>query len=176
MPKTSEHTTEEDPASICLGYLTCPKDGAGRFLGALLITDARTVPLAFTFVEPIHPTLIQRILYGRVLESHLRINIIAKSLAASRTRALDVLFVDAPELLAARSFFDAPTAYLSPLDSKRPGVRLAPYRYDTGDNTADQDAVGKLVSRLDMSVDLLDPFRRIEEALQECLKELKQKR
>ena len=54
--------TDGEPSDAILGYLACPQDAASGFIGALLITDARSRPLHFAYVSPIRPTAMQRLL------------------------------------------------------------------------------------------------------------------
>ena len=162
-----------DPDRVCLAYLSCPQDGAKGYLGALLLTDGRTRPLHFGYVAPVRPTVMQRILYGRTLEVHVKMDVIAKKLAHDGiSKVPDVLFVDADDLLAARAIFNVPTAKLTRPEDKQSGVTISTYRYDTGGHAQDEEAVGRIVATLEQTVDLLDPFKRMEEALKEALKEL----
>ncbi|MBC8276254.1 MAG: hypothetical protein H8E40_14970 [Chloroflexi bacterium] len=158
----------KDPSSLVLSYLICPQDAANAFLGALMITDCRARPQHFSFVSPIRPTRIQRILYGATLDEHVKIDVVAKKLLADVPVAPDVLFVDEPELVIARKITDFPTAFLT----KNPGAEIEPGRlttlkYDTGPNTEDQEAVGRILATLEDFVDLTEPFTRMREALKE---------
>ena len=48
-----------------LSFLTIEKtENKGGYLGAILITDTRGVPIEFRCTYPIKPTLIQKPLYG----------------------------------------------------------------------------------------------------------------
>ncbi len=165
--------TEKDGDGVSLAYLTCPQDAARGFLGAILVTDGRTRPLHFGYVTPIRPTVVQRILYGKTLEVDVKINVIArKLLQEGLTQVPDVVFVDSETLIAARSVFGVPVARLwrRPADAQV-GVTISTYLYDTGGNAADERAAGSIVAELEQSVDLLDPFDRIQEALKEVLKD-----
>lgn len=162
----------DEDSGWCLGYVTCPQDAAKGFLGALLLTDERTRPLHFGYVAPIRPTLMQRILYGKTLELHAKVDVILQRLSRDGLgRVPDVVFVDSEELLAAREVFGVPTARLCRKPQTEQGVPFSTYQYDTGGNVNDADAVGRVVARLEQTVDLLDPFDRMREALKEALKE-----
>lgn len=163
-----------EPENVCLAYLSCPQDGAKGYLGALLLTDGRTRPLHFGYVAPVRPTTIQRILYGRTLDTHVKIDVVTTKLAKDGlTRAPDVLFVDAEDLIAARRVFNVPTALLCKKRSAQPGITLSMYHYATGGQREDEEQVGRIVALLEQTVDLLDPFERMQEALKEALKESK---
>ena len=115
----------------------------------------------------------QRILYGRTLDVHVKMDVIATKLVQDGiSKVPDVLFVDADDLLAARPIFKVPTARLTRLEGKQPGVTISTYRYDTGGHPEDVEPVGRIVAALEQTVDLLDPFKRMEGALKEALKEL----
>ena len=166
-------STSVDPDNVCLAYLSCPQDGAKGYLGALLVTDGRTRPLHFGYVAPVRPTIMQRILYGRTLDVHVKMDVIARKLVQDGiSKVPDVLFVDAEDLLAARPIFNVPTARLTRPEAKQSGVTISTYRYDAGGRAQDEEAVGRIVTALEQTVDLLDPFKRMEGALKEALKEL----
>lgn len=165
-PGESERTPAE---AITLGYLSCPQTPDKGFAGGLLVTDERTRPLHFAYVSPIRPTAMQRVLYGGTLGTHVRIDIIAhKLLAEGLTVFPTVVFVDADELVEARRISRWPVAALT-LGPHDP-TSLSTLRYNTRDNTPDSNAVGRIVAALEESVNLLDPFARLREALKEALK------
>lgn len=156
--------------ALTLAYLTCPQDGAKSFLGALLITDERTRPLHFAYVEPIRPTLLQRIVYGSTLTAHVQVDIIAKKLfREDQPYKPDVAFVDTRELLVVRQALNIPTACLR--RSEQGDNALSAFTFDTGDHYSDAEPVSQLIQRLEPSgVDLLDPFARMKDAIKEVLR------
>jgi hypothetical protein len=163
-----------EPENVCLAYLSCPQDGAKAYLGALLLTDGRTRPLHFGYVAPVRPTTIQRILYGRTLDAHVKLDVVTTKLVKHGfTRAPDVLFVDAEDLIMARRVFNVPTALLSKQQNAQPGITLSMYNYNTGGHREDAEQVGRIVALLEQTVDLVDPFERMQEALKEALKDIK---
>jgi len=167
----TERPTELDPTNLTLSYLTCPQDAAGAFLGALLVTDYRTRPLHFSFVSPIRPTKMQRVLYGRTLDEHVKIDVVAQKLLKDLPCVFNVLFVDAPELVAARRITQIPTAFLNKqTDTKTEPGKLTTLQYDTGQNIGDQEAVGRILATLETLIDLVEPFPRMREALKEAIK------
>jgi len=158
-------------ADFILSYLICPQDAANAFLGALMITDYRARPLHFSFVSPIRPTRIQRILYGSTLNEHIKIDVIAQKLLKDIPMAPDVLFVDESELTVVSRITEIPTAFLTknPDANIEPG-RLSTLKYDTGSNIEDQEIVGQVLATLEEYVDLVEPFARMREALKEAVK------
>lgn len=161
-----------DPDRVCLAYLSCPQDGAKGYLGALLLTDGRTRPLHFGYVAPVRPTVMQRILYGPTLNADVKIHVITRKLNDGLSRVPDVVFVDAEDLLPARAVFNVPTARLTLSPGTETGIKLSTLQYDTGGHARDQEAVGRIVAAYEQTVDLLNPFERMQEALKDALKEL----
>lgn len=161
----------KDPSSLVLSYLICPQDAANAFLGALMITDYRARPLHFSFVSPIRPTRIQRILYGSTLNEHIKIDCVAQKLLTDIPMIPDVLFVDEAELTIVRQITEIPAAFLTKNDDTtiQPG-RLTTLKYDTDSNIEDQETVGQILAALEDYVDLVEPFTRIREALKEAIK------
>ena len=174
-PNENQEETEEllgkEPSEFILGYLTCPQDAAKAFLGALMLTDFRARPLHFSFVSPVRPTRLQRILYGSTLNEHLKIDVIAGKLLKDIPQLPDVLFVDAPELLLVRRITESPTALLTKSSDSEPKPgKLSMLEYNTGSNIADQEIVGQILAALETVVDLIEPFTRMREALKEAIK------
>ena len=65
--------------SLRLAYFMAVKEG-GSYLGGLLVTDSGGIPLDFRYTEPITPTKLQSVLYGKALEPHLKEEVIQKTL------------------------------------------------------------------------------------------------
>lgn len=153
-----------------LSYFICPRDAAGAFVGALMVTDNRLRPLHFAFVSPIRPTKIQRILYGPTLEEHVRVDVIGNKLLTDLPVVPDILLVETEELVAIRRVAGLPTAFLTRAEFDPSAGNLSSLRYDTGANVDDQDVVGQVLASLEMKVDLVEPFQRMREALKEAIK------
>jgi hypothetical protein len=150
----TDHT--EETREFVLAYLISPQDAAGAFLGALMLTDARVRPLHFSFVSPIRPTKIQRVLYGPTLDEHLKVDVIGSKLLKDLPLVPDVLLVDTPELVASRRIADIPTAFLTkPNDGAPEPGKLTSLQYDTGSNVEDQEIIGQILASLEMTVDLV---------------------
>jgi len=167
----SHDDTDGRPSGTILAYLACPQDAANGFLGALLVTDARARPLHFAYVSPIHPTAMQRLLYGSTLAEHVKIDVIAKILMQGVPVVPTVLFVDAPDLVSARRVAGLPTALLTRNPEPQPGTsNLSTLKYDTGTNREDQEVIGRLLAELEPWIDLVEPFTRLREAMKEAIK------
>ena len=170
--RPEEHSAAgKDPRDFVLCYLACPQDAAKAFLGAIMVTDHRARPLHFAYVAPVRPSVMQRLLYGRTLHEHVKIDVIARKLLHELPQRPDVLFVDGKELLAARRLTTLPTAYLTRDDpDSNDGAKLSSLIYETADGSSDQDTVGRIVATLESEMDLVEPFTRMFEALKEALK------
>ncbi len=165
----AESPAAQSVDSVTLGYLSCPQTADKGFAGALLVTDYRTRPLYFAYVAPIRPTVMQRILYGRTLNDHTKVLVIATKLLTDGLSVIpSVLFVDAADLLGVRRITKWPVARLS--KGTQDPSSLSTLQYDTGGNAQDGSMVGRIVASLETSVDLLDPFARVTAALKEALK------
>lgn len=154
--------------SVTLAYLSCPQTADKRFAGALLVTDYGTRPLHFAYVAPILPTVMQRILYGPTLNEHTKVSVIARKLLTEKLSVIpSVLFVDAADLIGLRRITKCPVARL--WKGTQDASSLSTLQYDTGGNSQDASTVGRIVALLEPSVDLLDPFARLTQALKEAL-------
>lgn len=83
--------------SLRLAYFMAVKEG-GSYLGGLLVTDSGGIPLDFRYTEPITPTKLQTVLYGKSLEPHLKEEVIQRTLLKELKTAPDVLVVPAGDL------------------------------------------------------------------------------
>ena len=75
-----------------LAYFVAIKEGAS-YLGGLLMTNAQGIPTDFRYTEPITPTKLQSVLYGKALEPHLRGEVIQKALLKEIKSPPDLMFV-----------------------------------------------------------------------------------
>lgn len=83
--------------SLRLAYFVTMKEGAS-YLGGLLLTDASGIPLDFRYTEPITPTKLQSVLYGKALEPHLKEEVIQKTLLKEVKGNPDLFMIPAAEL------------------------------------------------------------------------------
>ena len=166
--RDEEKVLGKSPTELVLCFISCPQDAARNFVGAILVTDASGRPLEFAFVEPVRPSQMQRILYGKTLEEHVRIDVIANKLLQGNSNVPDVIFVDADELLPMRRIVQIPVARLSKSDnSGTDSTKLSTLTYSTGGRRDDEELVGQVIGHLEPLIDLIEPFNRITEALKE---------
>lgn len=168
---TDSPTTGQAKAAseLTLCYLVCTKDASGRFLGAIMLTDHRARPEHFAYVLPVPVSPMQKILYGSTLEEHLRIDVIGQKLLQQIPKRPDIYFVGTQEMLGIRRITHAPTAFLSKREHSE-SESLSLLKFDSEES--DRSVVGALLASLESSsVDLMEPFARIKDALKEAMKE-----
>jgi hypothetical protein len=172
--------------TLKLAYFVVMKEGAS-YLGGLLLTDPSGIPLDFRYTEPITPTKLQGVLYGKALEPHLKEEVIQKTLLKELKNAPDLLILPITELagswsgdtkcpvLAVQKTQDSPLARVGEVFRASPREILvqvtegaAPLRaiFATSVDLAAQDqAVQKLVEA-GYQMDLAEPLERVSAALQ----------
>jgi hypothetical protein len=158
---------------IILSYFICPpiRGSKNVFAGAILITDAFTKPLYFAYVEPVRPTSLQRLLYGDILNDHIETKVIPTKLFNNDCNFKpDIVLVNSLTLLAARDVIGIPMAHVSRNDNiDRSDANHSPYVFNTGGYEDDIKYFSFSSSSIH-NVDLLEPFRRMLDALAEVLK------
>ncbi len=171
---------------IKLAYFMAVKEGAS-YLGGLLVTDTSGIPLDFRYTEPITPTRLQSILYGKSLEPHLKEEVIQKTLLKELKTAPDLFIISVTELaggwsgdakypvLAVQKSQESPLAKVG--ETFRAGPRelllqltdgSAPLRVvfaASVDAITQEQAVLKLLEA-GYHMDLVEPMERVAAALQ----------
>jgi hypothetical protein len=82
------------------GTFTSSSDG---YNGAVLITDFKGFPLEFRYTDPIIPTKIQQVLYGKGLERYIKIDVILDSLIKAMSSKTQLLIVQDEDMLDYKS-------------------------------------------------------------------------
>ena len=169
-----------------LAYFMAVKEG-GSYLGGLLLTDTTGIPLDFRYTEPITPTRLQAVLYGKALEPHLKEEVIQKTLLKELKGSPDLFVLPPSELaggwsgeskcpvLAVQKSQEAPLARLG--EAFRVSNRelllqvtegAAPLRVmfaASVDAAAQEQAMAKLLEA-GYHMDLTEPLERVTVALQ----------
>jgi hypothetical protein len=155
-----------------------------KHMGAVLVTNQIGVPLEFKYTEPVVATKLHKILYGSVLERHLRETVIRDRLGRE-VRTAPQYFIasyDEKEFLAPianREMVAIQKCGLPPadlngsftrirereaileLESERVFLRLA---FSTADETRQQEMIAWL-QEISRTMDILEPLDRIASAL-----------
>jgi len=169
-----------------LAYFVAMKEG-GSYLGGLLLTDTSGIPLDFRYTEPITPTKLQSVLYGKALEPHLKEEVIQKTLLKEIKSAPDLLILQPAELaggwnadircpvLAVQKTQEAPLSRVGELFRASQRELLlqvaegaAPLRviFAHSVDLAAQDAAAQKLLEAGYHMDLAEPLDRVIAALQ----------
>ena len=176
-----------NPAADAIGFVTVVNHPQHGLFGGLLVLNLAGRPLAFHCTTPLKPNRAQEILFGFTLESYLYGEQIGRALLSQTQETLAAAFTDLAPVLSAREQVDVPLLWVHSPEPPRddrpllrvdaahsPGLASPPFqsgrnRLSTAPNyAADQQALtGQLTSCLDR-LDLLEPFGRIREAIEEA--------
>ncbi|MDD3013769.1 MAG: hypothetical protein PHC34_08720 [Candidatus Gastranaerophilales bacterium] len=85
--------------NIKLAYGIANTSSTNGYIGAILITDYKGFPLEFRYTDPIIPTKIQQMLYGKGLEKYVKLDVITDSLLRILSNRVSVLLVQDEDLL-----------------------------------------------------------------------------
>jgi hypothetical protein len=172
--------------SMRLAYFVTMKEGAS-YLGGLLLTDTSGIPLDFRYTEPITPTKLQSVLYGKALEPHLKEEVIQKTLLKELKSTPDLFLLPATELaggwsgeakypvLAVQKTQESPLARVGEVfraSAREVLIQVAdgaaPLRvlFAQGMDTAGQDQAATKVLEAAYHMDLTEPLERVTTALQ----------
>lgn len=173
-----------------IGFLTVvPHEQHGLF-GGYLMLDPGGRPLEFHCTAPIKPNRAQEILFGPTLQSYVYGEQIGRTLVeAGRAQPL-VICTDLAPVLALREHVELPVVLLAPADENEssssaavqhridaahprpvPSVsfRLGSHRLSIAAGFAeDQTLVSQRLASVAERMDLLEPFARIREAIDEA--------
>jgi hypothetical protein len=90
------------PSSLNLAYLLVASPLPNVFIGGLMVTDRFGLPLEFRYTEPIQPSKIQQVLYGQVLNSYIKKEVILETLLKNIEVSFKALLVEDDALLEIR--------------------------------------------------------------------------
>ena len=82
-----------------LAYLTIQTPLPNVYIGGVMVTDHRGLPIEFRYSEPIQPTKIQQVLYGQVLSTYIKEEVILDTLMKGVNAKFDCLVVEDESLL-----------------------------------------------------------------------------
>jgi len=155
--------------ALCLGFLTVIEHAELGLLGGYLLLNPAGRPLEFHCTAPVKPTRTQEILYGRSLMPFLCGEHIGQTLIRRSKLTPLVVCTDREEVLAAREGVDLPMALVLTEDTAADG-QFALARCKVTASQPDQAAVQTSWPAQADGLDLLEPFARIREALDEAQK------
>jgi len=170
-------------ANASLGYLAVEQID-DQFIGGIMITDSRSIPVEFRYTDPIQPTAIHRIIFGTVLKPYITNEVIKKTLLKDIRQNPDLLFVRDPEMLESAHSDRITVACLQattlpPLE--QPGilqrVKAKELLFQTpqqkfplklefeSPEPEKQESALNILRSLFQTMDLLEPFDRLSKAL-----------
>ncbi len=154
-----------------IGFLTAVEHAEFGIFGGYLMLNAAGRPLEFHCTAPVKANRAQQILYGPTLRDYLYEQI-APALLAKGKVAPVLVCTDSPSMLAAAEAADAPLVLIAADECKGDAVQ-----FTLGKNLArlplaragGQAAIEEQWRQLHAGeLDLLEPFGRIREALEEA--------
>ncbi|MDX2085877.1 MAG: hypothetical protein SFZ03_10880 [Candidatus Melainabacteria bacterium] len=89
----------KSPQSSRLAYLLIISPMPNVYVGGAMVTDSRGLPVEFRYTEPIQPSKIQQILYGKVLPQYIKREVIQETLIKSLETQFQLLLVQDDLLL-----------------------------------------------------------------------------
>ena len=160
-----------------IGFLTVIEHAEHGLFGGYLVLNASGRPLEFHCTAPFKPSRAQEILYGPTLRPFLFGEQIGQTLLAKARVKPFLVCTDAEPMLAAREFSDVPLVLVqSPERSEQKTSNLGE-AFALGRNQVVATHPDDQATALDNwstahadALDLLEPFTRIREALEEAQK------
>lgn len=167
----------DSPPALTLGFLTVVHEPTG-YLGGYLLTNGWGRPLEFRLTSAVQPNRVQAVLYGETLTEFVHAELIGKTLIDKSSTTPAMVVTNVPLALATRNFVSMPViAATSESDVPPPfGMSILSHPRCRGSilmsekHLADRPRIDQLLSQIDASVDLLEPFLRIKEAMSEARK------
>jgi hypothetical protein len=160
-----------------IGFLTVTEHAEHGLFGGYLILNVSGRPLEFHCTAPLKPSRAQEILYGPTLRPFLFGEQIGQTLLAKAKVKPFLVCTDAAAMLAAREFSDVPLLQVQSADHQdaaeaSKSFALGRRRVVAAPTHPDDQAIAleKWSTAHSDSLDLLEPFTRIREALEEAQK------
>jgi len=180
-------TASTAKSAPCLGFLTIVEHAELGLLGGYLLLNAAGRPLEFHCTAPVKPNRAQEILYGPTLKPYLYGEQIGQTLLNKSKLTPLVVCTDSEPVLAARDFTPVPMVLVLSENSvtKRATAGLSGSGNSDSSTVfplakshvasaphyaSDQQAIASAWPAHSDHLDLLEPFTRIREALEEAQK------
>jgi hypothetical protein len=174
-------TAPSKPSPPCLGFLTVLENAELGYLGGYLLLNAAGRPLEFHCTAPIRANRTQEILYGPTLRPFLFGEQIGQTLLTKSKLTPLVVCTDSEPALAVRDFTEIPVVQVlgatAGLPSTAPTTqfRLATNQVAVAAGyQGDEQLIRAAWPPLADHLNLLEPFDRIREALDEAQRSARQ--
>jgi hypothetical protein len=170
-------------------YIVCLTMADSAFMGGALVTDAAGLPIEFRHTEPLVPSKLQRVLYGRALDAYMYNEVVISALLAaveakpqmyiagdvSYVAGAGGLGVQAVSIAEARNVPAKEVGSRQDLSGEEFVLYLGPgngpirvkfdMRGDVASASAVRESNAKLLVEASRSMELVEPLRRVEDAL-----------
>ena len=171
---------------VTIGFYTVDQSEFTGWTGGLLVLSASGRPLEFQCTLPVRPSRAHEILYGSTLRDYLIGDAIGALLVKRCRNFPALLCCNQPEALQLEAYCDSPVALVTeaaegdegPItDEMMPGYEWCELAGSTLRVAVERvDSVREIVARLPHLPDLLEPFDRIREAINEAQKQIARSR
>jgi hypothetical protein len=173
MPDAKSRT----PAAF--GFLTVTEHAELGLFGGYLVLNSAGRPLEFHCTSPVKPNRAQEILYGPTLRPYLFGEQIGQTLISKAKNEVALVCTDLAACLAARELIERPMLLIQAADQTTDYELGA--RFTLGKNevataakfASDEELARSAHVHLGDAIDLLEPFVRIREALEEAQKSVR---
>ncbi len=175
---------------IRIGYFLTLKHEES-YIGGVMITDENSIPIEFKYTDPITPTRIHKIIFGKVLEKYINEDVIKKTLLKEIVNIPKIYFVTDLNLIG-KSQNKVPIVAvmkttLSSLSNIgefqrvkdkefiiQPATMTNPLKIIFHTEEPDvQESIMKVIKSFIDKIDIYEPFSRVEKALISiCQKEI----
>ncbi len=181
-------TTETQP--LQLGFVACLTMPDGAYVGGALVTDGLGLPVEFRHTDPVMPSRLQRVLYGRVLDNHIHNDVVAGALLGSVESKPGLYIVADAAYLPGASGFGVPAVWIGEARNAPPQeigtrhdlssteyliqlglgngairVRVNAAEKDAAAVIAAKESSARILTAAARSMELTEPMRRVEEAI-----------
>ncbi len=163
-----------------VGYLQV-KVEEGSFIGGVLVVDEKGVPLDFFYTDPVKPDRLQFIIYGDSLANYLKVDVISRKLIDMPKDKPSIWFVEDDEIVQGADRLGVGIALLRATNLPAlegvgtikqdeedrilvQAVELLPPMDVRFKGTSVEEIAG-LIVELSKTMDVLEPFSRLKEAL-----------
>ncbi|MFN7843069.1 MAG: hypothetical protein ACK5YR_14605 [Pirellula sp.] len=180
-PRIALRMDSQQKQQIQIGFLTVRKHSSLGFVGGLLVLNGLARPVEFHCTLPLLPTRAQQLLYGATLDEFVAGEQIGRALLAKAKAKPQVVLTDTLAALSVRLLVESPIAAIDSSWSKNEATLTYPrptreawhriniegYKLLTMQEFAvDSKQIEAFLGSI--SIDLIEPFGRIEGALMEA--------
>ncbi len=162
------------------------KESNRIFIGGIMVTDEFGIPKEFKYSEPVKPTKLQVILYGKVLSKYIKIEVLTKNLLTKLDNNPEILFTHDMEIATSEEI-ENEVLYISTIsaenmkkdieriDESEISIKTSSFKGYRIVSKKDPLNYVEKIKELSKTMDLDEPFNRMEEALNYVINENSEK-